>query len=113
MNRSHALATASLREVFQTIHDDATLAAETLETEESFLELQLERLAVLRHGAKAFEVADERLLLGEEPDIAALTHVGRDTTRAEALLHQKHLFARPPQNLAETYRNLTVLLDLA
>ena len=113
VNRSHALATASLREVFQTIHDDATLAAETLETEESFLELQLERLAVLRHGAKAFEAADERLLLGEEPDIAALTQVGRDTTRGEALLHQKHLFARPPKNLAETSRNLTVLLDLA
>ncbi|MHB1310243.1 MAG: hypothetical protein ACYC23_24510, partial [Limisphaerales bacterium] len=92
---------------------DATLAAETLETEESFLELQLERLAVLRHGAKAFEAADERLLLGKEPDVAALTQVGRDTTRAEALLHQKHLFARPPRNLADTSRNLTVLLDLA
>ncbi len=112
-NRSHALTASSLRQVFQTLHDDAQLAAETLETEGDFLELQLDRLAVIRRGAQAFQAADEQFLLGTEPDVAALAEAARESVRAEAKLHQQHLAARPPRDLAEASRNITVLLDIA
>ncbi|MGE3308665.1 MAG: hypothetical protein AB7O66_01755 [Limisphaerales bacterium] len=111
-NRSHALTATSLRQVFQTLHDDAQLAAETLETERQFLELQLDRLAVIRRSAEAFQAADADLLLGQEPDVAALTESARTSVRAEAKLHQQHLAARPPKDLAEASRHITVLLDI-
>lgn len=113
LNRSHALTVSSLRQIFQTLHDDAVLAAETLETEARFLDLQQERVAIQRRTAEAFAQADALLLLGNEPDLEALRQTARETARAEAKLHLQHLLARPPQSLAESARHTTILLDLA
>jgi hypothetical protein len=113
INRSHALTVSSLRQVFQTLRDDAELAAETLETEARFLDLQQERLAALRRSTEAFALADERLLLGEIPDTRSLQDAAAEATRAEARLHLRHLAARPPQSLADYSRHTSVLLDIA